>query len=490
MRIRQFVLEGLGHLSCLISDDDAGVAAVVDPRRDVDLYLEAAAADRLRITHVLETHLHNDYVSGARQLSALTGASHVIGAGAALRHEHRPMRDREAVEVGRLRFRVLDTPGHTPEHVVYQVADTRRADDPLLLLTGGSLLAGSVGRSDLLGRDRAVPFARAMYRSLHDVVLPHADHVAVYPTHGAGSLCSTGVSSTPRTTIGFERRHNPLLQPMEVEAFVRALLAGQPAVPRYFARMRPINQAGPSLAGARPPMPPSLPVDEVLAAIAGGALLVDARPARRHAAGHPPGALAIPADPSFGTWLGWVVEPDQPVVLLDDGDEVADDLVRQAWRIGHESIAGRVAGGWAGWVAFGGPVEASPTIHVRELARRLNGGGPDVPLVVDVRQATEYNAGHVPGSWHLMAGWLPGRLAGIPRDRPIVTICASGYRSTIAASLLRRAGFRDVTGVRTGVPDWIDAGLPVERGGADEDGPAAGAGGTAGEGTGGHSHRH
>src|SRR4051794_34215541 len=199
MRIRQFVIDGLGHLSALIVDDAAGVAAVVDPRRDVDIYLAAAAADGVRITHVVETHLHNDYVSGGRELAGLTGATHAIGAGAALAYEHRPVRHGDGFDVGGLRVRALETPGHTPEHVSYAVADTSRADEPVLLFSGGSLLVGAVGRTDLLGEANAVPYAHQLFRSLQDVVMPHADYVGVYPTHGAGSLCSTGIASTPST---------------------------------------------------------------------------------------------------------------------------------------------------------------------------------------------------------------------------------------------------------------------------------------------------
>src|SRR3989449_289831 len=202
MLTRLFRIEGLGHLSTLIADDSVGVAAVVDPRRDVDAYLDAAREINVRITHVVETHLHNDYVSGGRELAALTGATHVIGAGAALAHEHRPVHHGESFDVGALRFTVLETPGHTPEHLAYAMADMNRAAEPLLLFTGGSLLVGAGGRTDLLGQANAMPFARQMFHSIHDVILPHEDFVGVYPTHGAGSLCSTGISSTPSSTVG------------------------------------------------------------------------------------------------------------------------------------------------------------------------------------------------------------------------------------------------------------------------------------------------
>jgi hydroxyacylglutathione hydrolase len=464
VRLTQYRIEGLGHLSTIVVDEAAGVAAVIDPRRDVDVYLAAARADDLRITHVVETHLHNDYVSGGRELAALTGATHVIGAGAELAHDHRPVRDGEAFDVGSIRFRTLATPGHTPEHVSYAVADTARADEPFLLLTGGSLLVGAVGRTDLLGAANARPYAAAMYASLHDVLLRHEDSVMVYPTHGAGSLCSTGISETSWSTIGFERRHDPLLTPMEVDAFARALLAGQPAFPRYFARMRPTNQAGPRLlVGIVPEIPPLAGTD-LDAVLRRGALVVDARPPDAYAVAHVPGSLSIPAGPSFGTWLGWVVDADRPIVLIAEHAADLDDLARQALRIGYESTVGHVAGGFEAWRREGRPVEPGATLDVETLAGLIAAGGPESPFVIDVRQPSEYEDGHVPGSLHIGAGDLPSMLDRLPADRPIATICASGYRSSVAASLLRAAGFERVAAVGGGVPDWAAHGYPLDYG--------------------------
>jgi hydroxyacylglutathione hydrolase len=485
VRVTQYRIEGLGHLSTLIVDEAAGVAAVVDPRRDVDVYLAAARASEARITQVVETHLHNDYVSGGRELAALTGASHVIGAGAELRHDHRPARHGDAFEVGTIRFVTLDTPGHTPEHVSYAVADTSRADEPFLLLTGGSLLVGAVGRTDLLGADNAVPYAAAMYRSLHEVLLPHEDSVMVYPTHGAGSLCSTGIASTAWSTIGYERRHDPLLAPMEVDAFARALLAGQPAFPRYFARMRPTNQAGPRLLGGVVPAILPLPDDELDGLLAGGTLIVDTRQPEAHAHERIPGSISIPADASFGTWLGWVVDADRPVILLVADRADLDDLARQALRIGFESMIGYIDGGLRAWRAAGRAVRAGVALDVDRLAADVSRGGPDAPLVIDVRQSSEYESGHLPGSLHIHAGDLPSRLEALPRDRPIATICASGYRSSVAASLLRAAGFERVSAVRGGVPDWEAGGYPVEYGGARDGIDWASTADTPGE-----AHRH
>ncbi len=501
MRLQQFAIEGLGHLSTLIADEAAGVAVVIDPRRDVDIYLEAARSAELQISHVVETHLHNDYVSGGRELAALTGASHVIGAGAELRHEHRPVRNGESFDVGTLRFRALDTPGHTPEHVSYAVADRSRSDEPLLLLTGGSLLVGAVGRTDLLGADHAASYAAAMHRSLHEVILRHEDSVAIYPTHGAGSLCSTGISSTSWSTIGYERRNDPLLAPMEVDAFARALLSGQPTFPRYFARMRPLNQAGPRLLGGIVPELEALPVEDVAERLSHGAVLVDARSPEAHAEGHIPGSLSIPAGDSFGTWLGWVVDADASVILLVDRRADLDDLARQALRIGFDGLVGYVGGGDGGdglagrggglvgygdggglvghgdrggglpaWRRSGRPVEVGTALSIDALAKQVSAGGADAPFVIDVRQSSEYEAGHIPGSLHIGAGDLPSRLERLPRDRPIATICASGYRSSVAASLLRAAGFERVSSVPGGVPDWEARGFPVEYGMGPESG--------------------
>jgi hydroxyacylglutathione hydrolase len=467
MLLRQFVIEGLGHLSTLVADESAGVAAVVDPRRDVDAYLEAARAADLRITHVVETHLHNDYVSGGRELAALTGATHVIGAGATLAYEHRPVRTGDTFEVGVLQFRVLETPGHTPEHVAYAVVDRSRANEPLLLFTGGSLLVGAVGRTDLLGAANAVPYARAMYASLHDTILPHEDFVGVYPTHGAGSLCSTGIASTPFSTIGFERRHNPMVQPVEVDRFAELLLRDQPAFPRYFARMRPTNQAGPALTGGRPPEPTALSAAEFRAAQAGDAVVVDLRPPAAFAHAHLPGAISIPSGSSFGTWLGWVVEPDRPLLFVLHDPADWDDAARQAMRVGYEQLVGHLRGGWAAWAASRAPVESGGRLTVDQLAGALEGEDGAAPLVVDVRQASEYESGHVPGSIHIAAGTLQDRLAELPRDRPIAAICASGYRSSVAASLLQAGGFDNVSWVADGVPAWRKRGHPIEKGGAE-----------------------
>jgi hydroxyacylglutathione hydrolase len=461
VEIHQFDLPGLGHLSALLVDEASGQAAVVDPRRDVDIYLAEVARRGLRVGHVLETHLHNDYVSGARELAALTGATHVIGAEADLATAFQPVRDGQTIDVGRLRVTALETPGHTPEHVSYAVrdADSGAGDGPVAIFTGGSMLVGSVGRTDLLGPDLARAYALDMHRSLHETLLRQPDETDILPTHGAGSLCSRGIGEAWSSTVGIERATDPLLAIEDADAFADALLAGQPAVPRYFARMRALNRAGPRVLGGIPE-PQPLDARAVRDRLAGGALLVDLRPAAAFAAAYVPGSISLPADASFGTWLGWVVEPDRPLVLLLPRLAAWDDAVRQALRVGYDGIVGYLDGGLDAWRAAGGVVAAGTAQTVLELATAMRGSDP--PLVLDVRQADEYAAGHVPGARHLMAGHVPDRLAELPRDRAIATICASGYRASVAASLLRMAGFQDVAWVDGGLPTWQAAGLPVE----------------------------
>jgi len=313
-----------------------------------------------------------------------------------------------------------------------------------------------------LGAQNAEPYARQMFHSLHDKLLAQNDYVGVLPTHGGGSLCSKDISSTPSSTIGYERRHNGLLSIPEIDDFVRALLFDQPGYPRYFARMRPINKAGATplgtIAGPR-----SLAVAEVQALIADDALVIDARPYPDFAAGHLPGSFAIPAGSSFGTWLGWVVPDGRPLVLVLESVDDWDGLLRQALRIGYDDVRGHLSS-VADWRAAGLPLETGKRASVQDLAALMEAGGPDAPLVLDVRQHDEWVAGHIPGSIHLMGGDLPDRLAELPRDRPIVTICRTSNRSAIAAGVLSRAGFTDVTWVDSGVPSWRRAGFPIEKG--------------------------
>ena len=460
MQIEQFFLPGLGHQSYLVADETSGSAAVVDPRRDVELYLEAAGRAGVRITHVLETHLHNDYVTGARELAARTGATIVSSAGAHLAYDYLPVQEGATLALGALRFSILATPGHTPEHVSYLLHDPANAA-PHALFSGGSMLAAGVGRTDLLGEAETLTLTRQQYASLCRLLESLPDTVLVYPTHGAGSFCGTSASVPERhTTVGAERLVNPAATAADEAAFVRQQLAGYGEYPAYYAYMRAINQGGPRVQGKAPESVPLAP-DAVRTRQAGGAAVVDGRSRDTFAAGHVPGALSIELDEDFGTYTGWVLPFNAPLVLLLEDTAGRREAETQLFRIGWERVEGHMQGGMAGWEQTGLPVARFKRISVRDLHALWE--RPDAPVVVDVRRRDEWREGHIPGALHLHVGDLPGRLGDVPDGRPVALICASGYRAQLAASLLGAQG-RTVLAVRGGVPTWQRAGFPIEAG--------------------------
>ena len=461
MYLEQFFVEGLGHASYLIGSDTTKEALVVDPRRDVQIYAEAAHRRGLEIRYVLETHLHNDFVSGARQLASCLGVEHVASSEAEISTEHHGVRDGEELHLGELVIRVLRTPGHTPEHVSYAVTDASRHERPFLVFSGGDLLVGAVGRPDLLGRELGERLAPQLYESLRDKILPLGDHVIVLPTHGNGSLCGRGISGTRTTTIGYERLANPMLQHASKESFVEAVLAGDPAIPAYYSRMRPTNQGGPE--PFRAPEPRPLPPDDVQHIAGHGAVVLDTRQNVAFGGAHVPEALNVPLGPMMATWVGWLVDPDAPLVLVLEREDDWSDITTTLMRVGYERFAGYLQLGMGSWVEHGLPIERVEQISVHELKRRLS-ANPDVQ-VLDVRLDEEWTGGHIDGAAHLMLGDLPSRLEelGLDRARPLATVCGSGYRSSIATSLLEQRGFKDVWNTLGGMSAWKEAGLPTVK---------------------------
>jgi hydroxyacylglutathione hydrolase len=462
MYFEQFFVEGLGHASYLIASDQTKEAVVVDPRRDVQVYVEAAHRQGFEIRYVLETHNHNDFVSGAHQLASCLGAEHVASAAAGLRFPYRPAHEGDELEVGELRLHVLETPGHTPEHVSYVLTDTSRADEPFLVFSGGDLLVGAVGRPDLLGRELGEQLAPRLYDSLHGKLLKLGDHVIVMPTHGGGSLCGKGIAGTRFTSIGYERRFNQALQHASKEAFVASVLAGNPGIPSYYARMRPTNQRGP--APFRAPEPRPLPPDEVQHLAGHDAVVLDTRPNVAFGGAHVPGALNVPLGAMFATWVGWLVPADAPLVLVLDRDDDWAEITTTLLRIGYEQFAGYAQFGMAAWVEAGLPVERVEQLSVHELHRRRD-AHPDLQ-VLDVRMDSEWAEGHLDGAVHAPLGDLPNLLDGLPLDpaRPVAVICGSGYRSSIGTSLLEGRGFRTIWNTLGGMTAWKEAALPMVKG--------------------------
>jgi hydroxyacylglutathione hydrolase len=442
--IHPVVDEGLGNSAYVVELGD-GRALVVDPARDPTPYLKLARWRRLQLAYAAETHLHADFLTGSRELAEADGAQVLAPSASRLGFPHRGLEDGEEVDLGGLTLRVLATPGHAPEHVSYLLLDSTR---PLALFSGGALLVGTVARTDLAGPELTEPLARAAYRSLHQRLLPLPDELAVYPTHGAGSFCAAPVGDQRTTTIGAERRHNQLLAAPDEDAFVAELLAGFGSYPPYFLRLRERNRGGPELLGADWRVLPLLSTDRVREHVAGGGVLVDARPVAAFAPGHIPAALSIALRPAFASWLGWLVDDSQPLVFVLDEDQDRGELVRQCRTIGYDHLVGELAGGMAAWRAAGLPEAQLPLVGADQL--------DDQPgRVLDVRQATEVADGHLPGAVTVELGTLAGdRLPAELPEGPITVMCAHGERAMTAASLLARAGHESLRVARGGPQDW------------------------------------
>ncbi len=448
--ILPIVDEGLGNSAYLVDLGDRR-ALVLDPSRDPSPYLAVAGRRGLVIAYVAETHLHADFVSGSRELAA-QGAQVLAAAAGGIEFPHRGLVDGEEVDLGRLRLRAVGTPGHTPEHLSYVLLD---GSEPVALFSGGSLLVGAVARTDLIAPERTEELARALWRSLQDRILSLPDDLAVYPTHGAGSFCSAPAGTARTTTIGAEKAAHPLLAVPDEDAFVNALLGGLGSYPSYFLRMREVNRVGPDVYGAKPPALAALGVEQVSRLLDAGAILVDVRPVEHFAAGHVSGALAIPLRPAFASWLGWLADPDRPLVFVLDPDQDRTDLTRQALKVGYHHLAGELAGGVAAWEAAGHPAR-----HVR-LVPAAEVVGP----MLDVRQDAEFEEGHLPGARHVELGAIPLEIADLDAGGSVTVMCGHGERAMTGASLLARAGRSEVAVAVGGPDDWAAAhGRPLHTG--------------------------
>jgi hydroxyacylglutathione hydrolase len=447
---RRFFEEGLAQSSYLIACDRTRQAAVIDPRRDVAEYMSLAAAARLTITHAVDTHVHADFASGSRELAAL-GALVVAGPGAGLEFEHTEVPHGRTLQVGDVNLLVQHTPGHTPEHI--SIIETHPAEPPRVF-TGDTLFVGAVGRPDLLGAAAMRGLAGQLYESLFTTLLRLPDDVEVWPGHGAGSLCGSGIGAAAHSTIGEERRANPLLQHSSRDAFIEAVLSDLPDTPPYFARMKRLNKNGAPVLGPAAPVesPPRVSPRAAASAAGGGAWILDLRSAGDHAAGHPHGCLGIASAAKAGYWAAWIVPADSPVILLTGTEREAAEARRQLLMVGVDHIVGWIDGGFEAWAAAGLPVSSTRLIAAAQL--RSGGAGAGALTVVDVRSAREWARDHVPGALHIPLQELAGRVADIPRSRPVATICEGGSRSALAAGLLERAGVRDVLNVDGGMHAW------------------------------------
>jgi hydroxyacylglutathione hydrolase len=428
--------EGLAQTSYLIACRRTRMAAVIDPRRDIDAFTSTAARHGLTLAYAIDTHVHADFVSGGRELAAL-GARIVAGPGADLRFPFHEAAHGESLSVGDISVEVLHTPGHTPEHISLLV---RQPGEPRRVFTGDTLFVGAVGRPDLLGADQALGLAEQLYDSLFHTLLALDDDVEVFPGHGAGSLCGAGIGKAPSSTIGQERRFNPLLQQASKAAFVAAVLADLPETPPYFPRMKVINRDGPAVRGlsAGVPDPVALPASDAAALVEDGAILIDLRSPEAFAAGHPTGAMNIGFGTRIGYWAGWVVPPATPLVLLGGDSRQTSEANRQLLRVGYDDVAGYVDGGFEAWRAAGARTSSGELITARELRDRLQ--RRERLTLLDVRTHQEWLGGHIDEAVNLPVGQLPRRADELRGPDVVATVCETGYRSSLAASLLARAG--------------------------------------------------
>jgi hydroxyacylglutathione hydrolase len=472
MFFRQIYEEGLAHASYLFGCPATGEAMVIDPRRDVDIYLEEAQRHDLRIVAVGETHIHADYLSGARELAHATGATLYLSDEGDENWKYRGLegfsvrwvRDGDEWRIGNIKVRALHTPGHTPEHLTFLLYETAEAQEPMLALTGDFVFVGDVGRPDLL--ERAVGLtgaaqlgARQQYRSLAERLLGLPDYLQLWPGHGAGSACGKAMGALPATTLGYERRYAwwaPLLRAGDEARFVQMTLEDQPDAPAYFARMKQLNRDGVPILGTLP-QPPLLTPDAFVEWFRRDAVLVDTRERDAFASGHLPGAIHIPAGRLVSNWAGWLLPYDTPLVLLASPEQI-ETLVRQLIRVGFDQIVGYILSldGYAQ-----GELERMPEIDATGAYALWQRGEA---VILDVRNSSEYHELHIPNALHLPIGRLLQNLERIPRDQPLIVHCLSGERSALAVSALMAHGYHNLCNLAGGILAWQAQDFPVERG--------------------------
>ncbi len=455
MHFEQFYLGCLAHASYLLVS--RGEAVVVDPQRDVDIYLEAAKQHNAAIRHVFETHLHADFVSGHRELSERTGAKIYIGPNGGATVAHVEVRDGFELQVGTIKIKVLETPGHTPESICLLVTDEEKSTEPWAVLTGDTLFVGDVGRPDLSKAFTPQVLAGMLYDSLHEKLLPLADKVVVYPGHGAGSLCGRNLGMSRHSTIGSERLSNYALQIKTKAEFIEQLTSNLPPRPQYFPQDAQINRAGAPALADLPELAPVTAV-ELKSLLNKGGIAIDVRPGDEFAAGHVPGSINIPLRGQFASWAGTLVDlKAQPVLIAASLEQLSEARVRLA-RIGLDEVRGSLQDGVKGWERAGFELASLPQITVRNLEACLR--SHDLQLV-DVRRRPEWQTGHVEDAIFSPLDEFKNALPNLNRKAPLAVICKSGYRSVIACSWLQRAGFENVTNVLGGFDAWRGAGLPT-----------------------------
>ncbi len=453
--IETFVDTGLGNSAYLIGSHATKKGILIDPLRDVDRYLHAASELGVTLTHVLDTHLHADFISGNREIASQTKA--VIGASAeaGVSFDHTPLTEDSVIDLGAFQIRVMTTPGHTPEHISFLLTEAD-GKTPSALFSGGALIVGGAARTDLLTPELTLPLASLLFHTIHDKLLKLPDEVNVFPTHGAGSFCVAPASSDRTTTIGRERKTNQLAQPQSEEEFIKRALTGLPNYPTYYKYMRGLNQNGAKILGGVPILKP-LTAGEVKSMMNEGVVVLDVRHHKEFSAGHIPGSYGIRDDAPLIVWAGWVILFGSRIILLAESADQRENAARQLIRIGYDDIAGYLEGGIETW-AKEYSVETVQSISPKELRERL-----DEVTVIDVRRLSEWNDGHIPGAVHFEGGRVAWDDLDFPKDKPLVIQCASGNRSMVAISVLKRRGIHNVIQADGGINKWKMSGFETVK---------------------------
>ena len=451
-------VNGLAHLSYLLGDETEGVCAVIDPRRDVSIYLDIARHNNCRITHIFETHIHADFVSGARELAVQSGAQIVGGVSDDYDFELHQAHEGEEFALGGLTLGVLHTPGHTPEHISLVVKGGKGSSQQWGVFTGDTLFAGEVGRPDLIGGGSEKELASKLYHSLHDKLFQLGDEVEIYPAHGQGSPCGGSIGDRNTSTIGYERINLPKAQLKTEAEFVEAVLSDLPPAPTYYPRMKKVNASGATVVGCLRSLPPLSPDKFREAMGSPDALVLDTREIEAFGGGHIDGALNIALRDEFPVWSGWMLRPERKILLVLSDESDLDEVQRHLLRIGIENIAGFLRRGMRGWFEAGQPFVALPQMSVQELNRVQS----QVQLL-DVRTESEWESGRIKGAAHAFVPEVAEFADQLDPQKPVVVYCGSGYRASIAASVLQEKGFAHVHNVPGSIHAWKSAGFAIEK---------------------------
>jgi len=448
---------GIAHNSYLIGSGSD--AAVIDPRRDCQVYVDLVQGKGLKIKYVFETHRNEDYVIGSVELNNMTGAEIYHGPGLNWKYGN-ALKDGQQFRIGRLRLTAIHTPGHTDESISYAVADLATGEAIVMVFTGDALFVGDVGRTDLYGPEETSRLASNLYGTIFDKLLPLGDSVILCPAHGGGSVCGLRIANRDESTIGIERIQNPVLQIKDKREFVKYKLAEKPERPHYFSQMEKLNLEGPPLLGCLP-LPAPLTPTEFGKKMDKGALVVDTSEPAAFGGAHIKGAYSIWLE-GLPIFAGWVLPYDKPILLVLEDQSHLERAVRYLIRAGYDTITGYLRDGTEGWYNAGLPTESLPLLSVHQLKRMLDRG--EELLVLDTRGQDEWESGHIAGSLHVYVGYLEQRLAEIPRGKPIAVICTVGHRAGLGASILLRAGYPNVHNILGSVKAWVAAGFPVTTG--------------------------